>query len=78
MLLPNSNAHSAMAPQKPSTMAAATQRSGHGIALRTAMRGALMVRRRRSSLKRIGYLELDNTVEKKSRDKRTCAALFRQ
>ena len=42
-----------MAAQKPSMIATPAQRRGQGIALRTAMRGALMVRRRRSSLKRI-------------------------
>jgi hypothetical protein len=34
-------------------MAANAQRNGQGNALRTAMRGALMVKRRRRSLKRI-------------------------
>src|SRR5215208_7678456 len=53
MLLPNSNAHRPMAAQNPRTTAAATHRSGQGMALRTAIRGALIVRRRRSSRKRI-------------------------
>jgi hypothetical protein len=42
-----------MAPQKPSTMAIAAQRSGQGSELRTFMRGALMVSRRRSSFQRM-------------------------
>ena len=51
MSLPNSKAHSAMAAQNPSTERAPAQRSGQGMALRTAIRGALMVRRRRSSFR---------------------------
>lgn len=54
MLLPNSNAHSAMAAQNPNTTASMIQRSGQGSALRTATRGAEIVRRRRSRRKRIG------------------------
>jgi hypothetical protein len=37
-----------MAAQKPKTIARTTQRNGQGKALRTAMRGALTVKRRRS------------------------------
>ena len=44
-----------MAAQKPSMMAATAQRSGQGMALRTAMRGALMVSLRRNNLNRIGW-----------------------
>jgi hypothetical protein len=53
MSLPNSNAHSPIAAQNPNTMASIAQRKGHGKALRTDMRGALMVRRRRSRRKRM-------------------------
>jgi hypothetical protein len=53
MPLPNSNAHRAMAAQNPNTMAATAHRRGQGKALRTATRGALMVSRRRRSLKRM-------------------------
>ena len=55
-------------------------RGGQGIALRTAMRGALMVNRRRSNRKRTGtfLLEAQPYRPKKSRSKRTCAALFRR
>jgi hypothetical protein len=42
-----------MAAQNPKTIAATTQRNGHGNALRTAMRGALMVNRRRRRRKRM-------------------------
>jgi hypothetical protein len=37
-----------MAAQNPITSAITAQRNGQGMALRTAMRGALMVKRRRS------------------------------
>jgi hypothetical protein len=43
-----------MAAQKPSMIAATAQRSGQGMALRTDMRGALMVSLRRSNLNRTG------------------------
>ena len=51
--LPRSKAHKAMAPQKPSTIAAPAHCSGHGMALRTFILGALIVSRRLSSLKRM-------------------------
>jgi hypothetical protein len=75
MLLPNSKAHSAIAPQKPSTIAATAQRSGQGKALRTAMRGALIVSRRRRSLKRIqgtAVAKLNHTAEKKAAARDLC------
>jgi hypothetical protein len=63
-------------------MAARAQRKGQGMALRTAMRGALMVSRRRSSLKRIPtstavavVFEAQPYSREKSRSKMTCAAL---
>jgi hypothetical protein len=42
-----------MAEQNPMTTAARAQRIGQGNALRTIMRGALMVKRRRSRRKRM-------------------------
>jgi hypothetical protein len=48
MSLPNSKAHKPIDAQKPNTIATIAQRKGHGNALRTAIRGALMVKRRRS------------------------------
>jgi hypothetical protein len=42
-----------MAAQKPSTSANKAQRNGHGKAVRTDMRGALTVRRRRIKRSRI-------------------------
>jgi hypothetical protein len=42
-----------MAAQNPKTTAIKTQRNGQGRALRTDMRGALMVSRRRNNRKRI-------------------------
>ena len=41
-----------MAPQNPSMIAATAQRSGQGMELRTAMRGALTVSLRRNNLNR--------------------------
>jgi hypothetical protein len=43
-----------MAAQKPATMASTAQRNGQGKALRTAMRGALTVKRRINNRSRIG------------------------
>jgi hypothetical protein len=53
----------AMAAQKPSTIAMIAQRNGQGMALRTAMRGALMVRRRRSRRKRMGKRMMPQTTK---------------
>jgi hypothetical protein len=44
-----------MAAQKPSTSASTAQRNGQGRAVRTDMRGALTVRRRRIKRSRIGW-----------------------
>jgi hypothetical protein len=60
-----------MAAQKPNTIAAPAQLSGQGMALRTAMRGALIVRRRRSSRSRISAVDpqAQQYSRKKSRNK---------
>ena len=50
MPLPSSKVHNAIAPQNPSTIATTAQRSGQGMALRTFMRGALIVSRLLSNL----------------------------
>jgi hypothetical protein len=48
-----------MAAQNPNTKATIAQRNGQGNALRTAMRGALMVRRRRKSRNRTEMVPLE-------------------
>ncbi len=52
MSLPNSNAHSDKAAEKPNINAMTAQRNGHGRWLRTIMRGALTDSLRRSSFQR--------------------------
>ncbi len=80
MSLPNSNAHTANAAEKPNNNAHSTQRRGQGMALRTDTRGALTVSLLRNRRKRIPTFQSaskrNQAPESKNRPKLTLEGGF--